>query len=144
MNHTNTVNGTAPAIKPLALLQHLMMAMVMTALMTMAATATAQTAKVNTTETESVEPTKVDINQADTVALETIPGIGPSKAAKIIELREQLDGFESFEMLLEVSGIGEHLLEMIKEHSVLDGVEASDAEDEDASKDLPKKTKHGG
>ncbi|BBI34773.1 ComEA family DNA-binding protein [Cohnella abietis] len=48
----------------------------------------------------------LDINQANQSQLETLPGIGPSKAKAIIAYREKLNGFSRKEQLLEVKGIG--------------------------------------
>ena len=49
----------------------------------------------------------VDINQADAAALETLPGIGPATAQKIIDEREANGPFASVEDLMRVPGIGE-------------------------------------
>jgi competence protein ComEA len=50
---------------------------------------------------------KVNINTADTQQLMTMPGIGPSKAATIIQYREEHGLFKMPESLMEVSGIGQ-------------------------------------
>ena len=56
----------------------------------------------------------VDVNTADEVALEAIPGIGPVKAAAIIEYRESAGRFDSVEELLQVNGIGPATLESMR------------------------------
>ena len=56
----------------------------------------------------------VDVNTADQVTLETIPGVGPVTALAIIEYRESNGPFESVAQLLEVSGIGPATLEAIR------------------------------
>lgn len=48
----------------------------------------------------------VDLNTADQTALETLPGVGPSIAAAILQHRQQKGPFERIEDLLEVAGIG--------------------------------------
>ncbi|MBC8384988.1 MAG: ComEA family DNA-binding protein [Candidatus Cloacimonetes bacterium] len=58
---------------------------------------------------------KININTADANKLTELKGIGPSKAEKIIEFREQIGGFSSVEQLLEVKGIGAKTLEKIKD-----------------------------
>jgi competence protein ComEA len=58
----------------------------------------------------------VNINTADQVALETIPGIGPVKASAIIDYRESVGPFDSVEELLEVNGIGPSTLESMREY----------------------------
>ncbi|PZF10597.1 hypothetical protein DEJ25_12205 [Curtobacterium sp. MCPF17_011] len=52
-------------------------------------------------------PDVVDLNTADAAALETLPGIGPALAERILSWRDEHGGFRSVEDLLEVSGIGE-------------------------------------
>lgn len=56
----------------------------------------------------------VNINSADQAAWESIPGIGPSKAAAIIDFRTQAGGFTSVDQLLDVPGIGPSTLESIR------------------------------
>jgi competence protein ComEA len=46
------------------------------------------------------------LNRATAAQLEQLPGIGPSKAQAILELRSKLGGFTAPEQLLEVKGIG--------------------------------------
>ena len=58
---------------------------------------------------------KVDINSAGIDELDTLPGIGPSTAAKIIEYRENNGPFTSVEQLMDVSGIGPAKFEAIRE-----------------------------
>ncbi len=62
---------------------------------------------------------KVDINSAGAAELDTLPGIGPSTAAKIIEYRDDNGPFASIEQLMDVSGIGPAKFEAIKELVVL-------------------------
>lgn len=50
---------------------------------------------------------KVNINTADAAALDTLPGIGASTAAKIIADREANGPFKTIEDLKRVSGIGD-------------------------------------
>ncbi|MBT1544934.1 helix-hairpin-helix domain-containing protein [Curtobacterium aurantiacum] len=49
----------------------------------------------------------VDLNTADLTALETLPGIGPGLAGRIIAWRDEHGRFTSIEDLLDVSGIGD-------------------------------------
>lgn len=56
----------------------------------------------------------VDINSADATALETLPGVGPSTAAKIIADREANGPFASVDDLTRISGIGPKKLEQLK------------------------------
>jgi competence protein ComEA len=52
-----------------------------------------------------IEIQKVDINSADTVALDKLPGIGKILAGRIIKYRNLLGGFYSAEQLKEVYGL---------------------------------------
>lgn len=58
---------------------------------------------------------KVNINTADEAMLDTLPGIGPSKARRIIEYRNQNGPFQSIEEIKNVSGIGDKTFEQLKD-----------------------------
>lgn len=60
----------------------------------------------------------VNINSADREQLMTLPGIGQSKADKIIEYREKNGGFKSTEDLMLISGIKEGLYNKVKDKIV--------------------------
>ncbi|MDX1617818.1 MAG: helix-hairpin-helix domain-containing protein [Balneolaceae bacterium] len=57
---------------------------------------------------------KVDINTADVEQLQTIPGIGPSYARRIVAYRAEYGLFRSIEELTAVKGIGPRRLESLK------------------------------
>jgi competence protein ComEA len=61
----------------------------------------------------------VSINRSMEAELETLPGIGPALAARIIAWREANGGFKKIEDLQKVSGIGEKLLAGLKEQVTL-------------------------
>ncbi len=61
---------------------------------------------------------KLDINRATAAELETLKGIGPSKAAAIVRDRELNGFFLSVDDLLRVKGIGDKLLAGLKESVV--------------------------
>ncbi|WP_102274499.1 helix-hairpin-helix domain-containing protein [Cytobacillus massiliigabonensis] len=58
---------------------------------------------------------KVNINTADETELQTLTGIGPAKAAAIIDYREKNGPFKVIEDLKLISGIGEKSFEKLKE-----------------------------
>lgn len=62
---------------------------------------------------------KVNINTADKTALETIPGIGPVTAEKILVYREKNGKFNALDEIMNVSGIGEKTFERIEEYITL-------------------------
>jgi competence protein ComEA len=55
---------------------------------------------------EKAGPT-VNINTATSSDLESLPGVGPKLAQRIIEYREKNGGFKKVEDLMNVQGIGE-------------------------------------
>ncbi len=59
---------------------------------------------------------KININTASTSDLQTVPGIGESKATAIIEYREKEGLFQTIEDLQNVTGIGEKTIEKLKEY----------------------------
>ncbi|MGM9987680.1 MAG: helix-hairpin-helix domain-containing protein [Bacillaceae bacterium] len=62
---------------------------------------------------------KINVNKADSNELQTIPGIGPSKAGEIIAYREQNGPFKTVEDLQNVSGIGEKTVEKLKQYVIV-------------------------
>ena len=74
----------------------------------------------NTTETIKKEGTiikseKININTASQTELETLPGIGPSTALKIVNYRKEKGKFKNIEDIKNVSGIGESKFSKIKD-----------------------------
>ena len=59
---------------------------------------------------------KVNINTASQEELDTLQGIGPSTATKIIEYREKNGKFKTIEDIKNVTGIGDSKFEAIKEN----------------------------
>lgn len=58
---------------------------------------------------------KVNINQANQTELETLPGIGPSLAQRIIEYRQENGNFQKIEDIQNVKGIGDSKYSNIKD-----------------------------
>lgn len=60
-------------------------------------------------------PGVVDLNSADAATLDTLPGIGPALADRIIAWREEHGGFRDVAELEEVSGIGPTVMERLRD-----------------------------
>jgi competence protein ComEA len=58
---------------------------------------------------------KININTADSTALQTLSGVGPATAQKIIDYRQSNGRFSSVEDLKNVSGIGDKTYEKLKD-----------------------------
>ena len=56
----------------------------------------------------------VNLNTANVVELQLLPGIGESRAAAIVALRQQRGGFKSVDELVDVKGIGDAMLDRLK------------------------------
>ena len=80
------------------------------------ASSTAQTSSYSNYSATSTKSNKININKATQTELETIPGVGPSTALKIIEYREQNGKFKSIEDIKNVSGIGDAKYEKMKDY----------------------------
>lgn len=70
-----------------------------------------------TPQVEVVAPSSdlININTASSFELESLPGIGPTTAAKIVEYRDANGPFLSIESIVNVSGIGPGTYERIKD-----------------------------
>lgn len=61
----------------------------------------------------------VSINKADSEELQTVRGIGPALADRILEYRSANGNFKSLDQLKEVKGIGDSKFEKIKDQITL-------------------------
>lgn len=66
--------------------------------------------------TDQSQNNLVNINKASEIELQTLPGIGPSKALAIIEFRDTNGGFQTVDDLKKISGIGEKTFEKLEPH----------------------------
>ena len=66
--------------------------------------------------TPSNKNQKININKANAQDLESVPGIGPSTAEKIVTYRNENGKFSSIDDLKNVTGIGEKKFESIKDY----------------------------
>lgn len=60
----------------------------------------------------------ISLSSATAEELQTIDGVGPAIAGRIIEWRQQRGGFAAVDQLLEIPGIGEGRLEALRPHVV--------------------------
>ena len=58
-------------------------------------------------KSNSIDNNRVNINTADESVLDTLPGIGPAMAKRIVEYRQNQGNFQSIDDLKKVRGIGE-------------------------------------
>lgn len=63
----------------------------------------------------TVNPNKLDINTATKTELTELDGIGEKLAERIIEYREKSGGFEAIEELANVPGIGEKMVDKLRD-----------------------------
>jgi len=61
---------------------------------------------------------KVDLNSATLAALDTLPGVGPVTAQRIVDWRTEHNRFDSVDQLREVDGIGPGRFEKLKDSVV--------------------------
>lgn len=58
---------------------------------------------------------KININTADADTLDKLPGIGPSRAKKIIQYREKNGPFKTIDDLKNIGGIGDRMFNNLKD-----------------------------
>lgn len=80
-----------------------------------------QTAVVSTVE--GTQDGLIDLNTADQTQLETLPGIGPQLAQRILEYRAQIGQFSNIEQLKNVSGIGDKRYAQIEPYVTVGGTQ---------------------
>jgi competence protein ComEA len=69
---------------------------------------------VDASRSGSLNLAPIDINSASAAELETLPGIGPTYAQRIVEYREQNGPFAAIEEVQEVKGIGPSTFEKLE------------------------------
>ena len=65
-------------------------------------------------------PEKVNINTASAEELEALPGIGEKRAQSILEYREEHGPFQTVDELDHVSGIGQGILDGLREYATVE------------------------
>ena len=76
---------------------------------------TTETTKKENTMTQNIQNTKININTATQTELETLPGIGPSTALKIVNYRKEKGKFKNIQDIKNVNGIGDSKFNKIKD-----------------------------
>lgn len=67
----------------------------------------AEQQKAQPTKTAAADTSVINLNTATAEQLDTLPGIGPKVAARIIEYRQKNGPFKTIEAVMNVKGIGE-------------------------------------
>ena len=74
--------------------------------------------------TSSLLLAAVNINTATVDELKNLPGVGPAKAAAIVEYRSRNGNFKSVEELKQVKGIGDGIFNRLKDEATISAVPA--------------------
>ena len=62
---------------------------------------------------------RINLNTADAAALETLPGVGPAIASRIVAWRDENGPFRSVDELTAVTGIGEKTLDGLRDQATV-------------------------
>jgi comEA protein len=93
--------------------RHSAFIVLLVALVCTGAIATAQQAP-SGTSAQGGASALINLNTATPAQLDTLPGVGPKVAARIVEYRQKNGGFKKIEELMNVQGIGEKLFLKLK------------------------------
>ena len=97
-------------------MRHLSVAaiLVVAAALTLPAPAGASPIQQKASDAKAAPAQAVNINTAPAEQLESLPGVGPKTAARIVEYRQKNGGFKKIEELMNVRGIGEKVFLRMK------------------------------
>jgi len=95
------------------------------ALVTLAAPVQTQTAGAATPAPDAVK--MINLNTATAAELETLPGIGPAMAARILEYREKTGPFKRIEEIMNIQGIGERVFLRLRSQITVGAPPATEA-----------------
>ena len=62
---------------------------------------------------------KINLNAASAEQLESLPGIGPVTAQRIVDYRAKVGKFKRIEEIINIKGVGEKKFEKIKDRLVI-------------------------
>jgi competence ComEA-like helix-hairpin-helix protein len=68
----------------------------------------------------TVHAEKINLNTADADTIQYIPGVGPSKAQRMVAARTQNGKFESMDQIDAIKGFGERTMIDVMKHGSLD------------------------
>jgi len=80
----------------------------------------------------------VNINTADSTQLQLVPGIGPSTAEKILQMRKSYGAFKSVNDLMAIRGIGPKRLEKMRKYLTVGKPAASNTPQPASEKAIPR------
>jgi DNA uptake protein ComE-like DNA-binding protein len=99
-----------------------------------------QKAADSTTRASRTENGPVDLDRADAAAVETLPGVGPALARRIVAHRDSAGAFGGFGRLCEVRGIGPALAERLRPLVTFNGAQSPLSDACDGASKKPGKT----
>ena len=68
---------------------------------------------------------RVDLNTADSISLERIPGLGPFYVKEIMKLRDKLGGIRDYAQLMMIYKMRDETIDRVADHTFIDSISFS-------------------
>jgi competence protein ComEA len=75
---------------------------------------------------QDAAPKKLNVNTATVEQLAAVPGMTPELAQKIVDYRNEMGDITNIDELKDIEGMSQDVLDQVKDHIGVEGIEGSD------------------